>query len=305
MKFERSSGIILHPTSLPGKFGIGTIGKEACIFINFLKETKQKLWQILPLGPTGMGNCPYQNSSVFAANPMLIDLELLVEDGYLEAEDLKTDIIFSNHEVDFEKAKAFKYPLLRKAYRYFRSSADVKMKAQFQQFTDKQNFWLIDYSIYMALKEHFNQKPWFEWEKPLQNRLPLAIKKYTGLLAEEIMFHRFVQFIFFKQWNLLKKYAVKSGVKIIGDIPVFVAYDSSDVWVHPRLFQLNINKTPVYVSGVPPDYFSRTGQLWGNPLYNWDVEKKSLYKWWVKRLNHLFELTDIIRIDQLNGLIRY
>lgn len=305
MKLERSSGIILHPTSLPGKYGIGTLGKEAFSFINFLKATKQKLWQVLPLGPCGMENCPYQNISAFAGNPLLIDLEMLIEEGLLENSNFNTNHAFSNKEAEFDKAASFKYPLLKKAFKTFISIDDKEKNRDFNQYYEENKSWLKDFSLYMALKEHFNNKPWFEWKSSLKNRSEKSIKEYSILLKEDIVYHRFIQYIYNKQWNKLKLYANKSNVRIIGDIPIFVAYDSADVWANPELFQLNKNKDPECVSGCPPDFFSKTGQLWGSPLYNWKNSKKKIYKWWVKRLDHLYKEVDIVRIDHFIGFVRY
>ncbi len=305
MKFERSSGILLHPTSLPGKYGIGTIGKEAYFFVNFLKATKQKLWQILPIGPSGMGNCPYQNISAFAGNPLLIDLELLMEEGLLNETDFETDYLFSDLEAEFDKAAAFKYPLLKKAYKTFFSQSDNPKIEAYKLFCSKNKEWLKDFSLYMAIKEHFDQKPWFEWEETLRNRSSKVLKDYSILLKDEIQYHRFVQYLFYSQWNKLKAYANKANVQIIGDIPIFVAHDSADVWANPELFQLDKNNNPLCISGVPPDFFSKTGQLWGNPLYDWQNSRKKLYKWWVKRFNHLYKMVDIVRIDHFIGFVRY
>jgi 4-alpha-glucanotransferase len=305
MKFERSSGIILHPTSLPGKYGTGTLGKEAYFFINFLKATKQKLWQILPVGPTDAINCPYQNTSAFAGNPLLIDVELLLEDGLLNKNDLDTVLTFTDTEANFAIASEFKFPLLKKAYNNLKIQANKEAVAAFDQFYSKNKSWLRDFSLFMALREHFRQQAWNEWEPQIKHRSSEAMKQYSLLLKDEIQYHRFVQFVFYKQWYKLKKYAARSGVKIIGDIPIFISYDSADVWANPELFQIEKQLLPKSVSGVPPDFFSKTGQLWGNPLYDWSNSRKKLFKWWKKRLDHLLKQVDIVRIDHFIGFSRY
>ncbi len=304
--FERSSGILFHPTSLPGKYGIGTLGKEAYAFIDFLKKSKQKLWQIFPLGPTGYGDSPYQSFSSFAGNPYLIDFDLLIEAHLLSEEDLK-DVSFGDNEeyIDYGAIYNQKYPLLRKAYENFKSSDNNEMKGSLENFKRENSSWLNDYSLYISLKNHFNGLPWNEWAQDIKNREDGAIHHYRNELADDIEYHNFIQFLFFKQWGDVKRYANENGIKIIGDIPIFVAADSSDAWANPEIFLFDKERKPVKVAGVPPDYFSATGQLWGNPLYNWEKLKDTNYSWWVERVRANLSTCDIIRIDHFRGFEAY
>ena len=304
--FERSSGILFHPTSLPGKYGIGTLGKEAYAFIDFLKKSKQKLWQIFPLGPTGYGDSPYQSFSSFAGNPYLIDFDLLIEAHLLSEEDLK-DIFFGDNEeyIDYGAIYNQKYPLLRKAYENFKSSDNNEMKGSLENFKRENSSWLNDYSLYISLKNHFNGLPWNEWAQDIKNREDGAMHHYRSELADDIEYHNFIQFLFFKQWGDVKRYANENGIKIIGDIPIFVAADSSDAWANPEIFLFDKERKPVKVAGVPPDYFSATGQLWGNPLYNWEKLKETNYSWWVERVRANLSTCDIIRIDHFRGFEAY
>ena len=304
--FERSSGILLHPTSLPGKYGIGSLGKEAYKFVDFLKKSNQKLWQIFPLGPTGYGDSPYQCFSSFAGNPYLIDFDLLIEQNLLTEEDLK-DVNFGGNEeyIDYGAIYNQKYPLLRKAYEKFKANGNKELKEKLETFKTENSSWLDDYSLYISLKNHFNGLPWNEWEDDIRTRKEDAINKYKAELANEIEYHNFIQFLFFTQWNNVKKYANDNGIKIIGDIPIFVAVDSSDAWANPEIFLFDPELKPVKVAGVPPDYFSATGQLWGNPLYDWDKLKELNYKWWVDRVRANLSTCDIIRIDHFRGFDEY
>ena len=304
--FERSSGILFHPTSLPGKYGIGTLGKEAYAFIDFLKKSKQKLWQIFPLGPTGYGDSPYQSFSSFAGNPYLIDFDLLIEAHLLSEEDLK-DIFFGDNEeyIDYGAIYNQKYPLLRKAYENFKSSDNNEMKGSLENFKRENSSWLNDYSLYISLKNHFNGLPWNEWAQDIKNREEASMHQYRSELADDIEYHNFIQFLFFKQWGDVKRYANENGIKIIGDIPIFVAADSSDAWANPEIFLFDEERKPVKVAGVPPDYFSATGQLWGNPLYNWEKLKETNYSWWVERVRANLSTCDIIRIDHFRGFEAY
>ena len=304
--FERSSGILFHPTSLPGKYGIGTLGKEAYAFIDFLKKSNQKLWQIFPLGPTGYGDSPYQSFSSFAGNPYLIDFDLLIEAHLLSEEDLR-DIFFGDNEeyIDYGAIYNQKYPLLRKAYENFKSSDNSEMKGSLENFKRENSSWLNDYSLYISLKNHFNGLPWNEWPQDIKNRENAAMEHYKNELADDIEYHNFIQFLFFKQWGDVKRYANENGIKIIGDIPIFVAADSSDAWANPEIFLFDKERKPVKVAGVPPDYFSATGQLWGNPLYNWEKLKDTNYSWWVERVRANLSTCDIIRIDHFRGFEAY
>lgn len=304
--FERSSGILFHPTSLPGKYGIGTLGKEAYAFIDFLKKSRQKLWQIFPLGPTGYGDSPYQSFSSFAGNPYLIDFDLLIEAHLLSEEDLR-DVFFGDNEeyIDYGAIYNQKYPLLRRAYENFKSSDNHETKENLEHFKRENASWLNDYSLYISLKNHFNGLPWNEWAHDIKNREHGAMEHYRNELADDIEYHNFIQFLFFKQWGDVKRYANENGIKIIGDIPIFVAADSSDAWANPEIFLFDEERKPVKVAGVPPDYFSATGQLWGNPLYNWQKLKETNYSWWVERVRANLSTCDIIRIDHFRGFEAY
>lgn len=304
--FDRSSGILLHPTSLPGKYGIGTLGKEAYKFIDFLQKSNQKLWQIFPLGPTGYGDSPYQCFSSFAGNPYLIDFDLLIEANLLSQEDFN-DIYFGNNEeyVDYGALYNNKYPLLKKAYNNFKNNYNESLKEPFETFKNENNSWLDDFSMYISLKNHFNGLPWNEWEENIRSRNIDAINHYKNIISDEIEYQKFTQFLFFTQWNNVKKYANEKGIKIIGDIPIFVAADSADAWANPDIFLFDDELKPEKVAGVPPDYFSATGQLWGNPLYNWNKLKETNYKWWVDRVKANLSTCDIIRIDHFRGFDEY
>lgn len=305
MKNERSSGILLHITSLPGKYGIGTMGSDAFEFIDFLVASGQKIWQILPLGHTGYGDSPYQCFSAFAGNPLLINLEKLIAEGLLESSELPSEKDFDNNEVDFGHIFTYKYPLLRKAYERFKANNKVVEQLRFENFTKKNNFWLHDYAFFMALKNHFGGKAWSEWDNQIKTREAEALSRYSNHLADDIGFYRFLQFVFFSQWKQLKAYANLNDIKIIGDIPLYVAADSADAWSNPGLFDFDQNLNPVTVAGVPPDYFSETGQLWGNPIYNWEVLQQQGFAWWIERVKANLVLYDIIRIDHFRGLAAY
>jgi len=305
MNFDRSSGILLHPTSLPGKFGIGTIGKEAYKFVDFLIETNQTLWQTYPLGPTGYGDSPYQCFSAFAGNPLLIDLEKLVENKLLSDEDLKLDTPFNPDSIDYGQIINFKTPLLKKAFVNFNNNGNNLDKEKLNTFSLHNQEWLDDYSLFMALKEHFGGNPWSKWDNDIKTREHKAISDYKEKLKDTIDFQKFIQYTFFKQWKELKDYANDNYIKIIGDIPIFVAFDSADAWSNPELFLFDKDRNPTCVAGVPPDYFSETGQLWGNPLYNWDKLRETNFSWWVDRIKANLKTSDIIRIDHFRGFAAY
>ena len=268
----RESGVLMHITSLPGKYGVGTIGKPAFDFVDFLKKAGQRCWQILPLTPTGYGDSPYQSCSAFAGNHYLIDLEQLVDDGLL---------------------------MLRIAYGRFQGGE------RFESFCRENSGWLSDFALYMALKEHTGGKPWYDWEDELKLRQPDAIWKMRQTLRQEIRFFCFVQYLFFSQWNALRAYAHKNGIRIIGDVPIYVPLDSADVWSDPELFQLDENRMPVAVAGCPPDAFSQDGQLWGNPLYRWDRMMADGYGWWIRRLAAAGNIYDVVRLDHFRGFESY
>ncbi|MDI6786678.1 MAG: 4-alpha-glucanotransferase [bacterium] len=305
MRFPRSSGILLHPTSLPSQFGIGDIGKEAYRFIDFLSDAGQKLWQILPLGPTGYGNSPYACFSAFAGNPLLISFEELLHQGLLQHSDLTDIPDFPKNEVDYKAVINFKYPLLQKSFDYFKNNFSHEIKYEFNTFCEQNISWLDDYALFMSLKSAYKEKVWNKWDKEISQRQPEAIEKAAQKYADSILFYKYLQYQFFKQWSFLKKYANEKNISIIGDIPIFIAYNSADVWSHPSMFYLDKNGNPTVVAGVPPDYFSSTGQLWGNPLYRWDIMAYNKYNWWINRFNISLELVDILRIDHFRGFEAY
>lgn len=297
--FPRQAGVLMHPTSLPSQYGIGDLGQEAYDFIDFLVASKQKLWQILPLNPVGYGNSPYQCLSAFAGNHLLISLDKLVNRGLLREHDLTAHPLFDDKQVDFEQVKLYKEQLLAVAFRNFKQQP---RSLAYEKFLEENNFWLMDYALFMALKKEFQDKAWNQWPADLLSRKKSELEKYRTLLAEEINYHQFLQFVFTTQWQDVKAYAKEYGVKIVGDIPIFVAHDSSDVWANQELFDLDKKGSPQTVAGVPPDYFSATGQLWGNPHYRWDKMAENDYKWWRQRLQVLLKLVDIVRFDHFRGL---
>ncbi len=298
---------MLHITSLPGKYGIGTMGKEAYAFVDFLEKAGQKIWQILPLGHTGYGDSPYQCFSAFAGNPLLIDLDLLAKNGLLNKSHFpaKKKKHFDHDKVDFGRMFTCKYPILREAFRLFTQNHDQKIKEEYNRFVWESKFWLDDYAFFMALKDHFGGKSWAQWSYDIKTRKMDAMLNYRQQLHDQIMFYYFVQYAFFAQWQALKKYANDKGISIIGDIPLYVAADSSDAWANTQLFDYNQDLNPITVAGVPPDYFSVTGQLWGNPIYKWDVHKQDGFAWWVERVKANLILYDIIRIDHFRGLAAF
>jgi len=304
MNTDRQCGILLHPTSLPSQHGIGDLGPEAFRFVDFLRESGQSLWQVLPLNPVGYGWSPYQSPSAFAGNILLISIHGLLEEGLLEEKDLETldRSDFPVEWVDFPAVKKYKETLLKKAFAKFDQSAK---SGDYLRFLDEKAYWLHDYSLFMALKEYFGGAAWHHWTATAAARDRGAMEYYRKLLSDGIRYHCFKQFIFHKQWLRLKKYANDQGIKVIGDIPIYVSYDSSDVWSNPELFKLDKSGRPAAVAGVPPDYFSKTGQLWGNPLYNWDRMRQDGYLWWRRRLENTFQLVDIARIDHFRGFEAY
>ena len=305
MTSSRVSGILLHPTSLPGRFGIGDLGSEAYRFADFLADAKQRLWQVLPLGPLGCGNSPYQCHSVFAGNPLLLSLEMLVEEGLLEAADLANAPHFPEHSVDFDAVRAFKLPLLQKSFRAFEDKASPGQRAGFESFCNEKASWLDEYALYTALKEAHSLQAWNMWEDDIKLRRTAAVKRWSKKLAREIRCHKYQQYQFFKQWSRLKKYCSDRGIRLFGDMPIFIALDSATVWLHPELFYLDKSGRPTVVAGVPPDYFSATGQLWGNPLYRWDLMAQDGYAWWIERIQATLSLVDIVRLDHFRGFEKY
>jgi len=300
MKFPRSSGVLLHPTSLPGPFGIGDLGPEAFRFAKVLVDAGQSLWQVLPLGPTGYGDSPYACYSAFAGNTLLISPEQLVADGLLVKADLP-ELSASAERINFGEAHAIKEALLKKAYERYKQTTDTNLRSAFETFAQLQAHWLEDYALFRALKDAHGGVAWNEWEPSLVRRDASALEIARDKLQDEIEAHMFYQFLFFQQWTALKAYCNGHDIEIIGDLPIFVAPDSADVWTNPEQFQLDKNGTPTVVAGVPPDYFSKTGQLWGNPLYNWERMLKDGFQWWIERVRATFKVVDIARVDHFRG----
>jgi 4-alpha-glucanotransferase len=305
MKFTRSSGVILHPTSLPGPDGIGDLGPEAYRWVNFMKECGFGLWQVLPLGPTGYGDSPYQCFSAFAGNPYLVSPTLLLEDDLLSVDDLADRPGFPDERVDYGEVIRWKLILLERAYTSFQEAGTAELKAEMDAFQSGEASWLEDFALFMAIKESQGMVSWDNWPKPLRSRDPRALAAFRQANPEAIQRHIFRQFLFFRQWQALHEYANVQGIQIIGDIPIFVAYDSADVWAHPELFYLDKEGRPTFVAGVPPDYFSPTGQLWGNPIYKWNVHRESSYAWWIERIRSTLKLVDFLRLDHFRGFAGY
>lgn len=301
----RKNGVLLPIFSLPSKYGIGCFSKEAYAFIDILKEMGQSLWQILPLGPTGYGDSPYQSFSTFAGNPYFIDLEQLVDNRFLTKEECDNgDFLDSDTCINYEKLYYNRFSILRKAYGRALTYGELKKEA-YINFCKEQEFWLKDYALYMSVKKKFSDQSFEHWDNDIKMRMPKAVKRYEEELKEEIQFQMYLQYLFFQQWNRLKSYANKNNIQIIGDIPIYVAYDSADAWANPEIFQFDKQCCPTFVAGCPPDGFSKTGQLWGNPLYDWEEHKKTDYKWWIQRIRFCMELYDITRIDHFRGFDEY
>ncbi len=304
MRLPRSSGILLHPTSLPGRYGVGDLGDAAFGFVDFLAGAKLGVWQVLPLGPTAFLDSPYQCFSAFGGNPLLISPDKLMADGLLTADDLRTLPTFPADRVDFGPVIAYKRDLLQRAAQRFKTGANRALTTAFESFQQEQASWLDDYALFMALKEAHNFAMWWTWEPGIASRTPRALAKWRTRLAEAVVDHQLFQFLFFRQWRAVKQYANERGIRIIGDVPIFVAHDSADVWSHRDLFFLNQRGKLTVVAGVPPDLFSTKGQLWGNPLYRWGVMAAQHYKWWIDRLRTNLALVDVLRIDHFIGFTR-
>ena len=298
----RKCGVLLGISSIPSKYGIGTFSKEAYEFVDFLEKAGQKLWQILPLGPTGYGDSPYQSFSTFAGNPYYIDLEALIEEGLITKEECDSYDFGDNVEyIDYEKIYLSRFKALRTAY----NNSNIANNADFQKFVADNAYWLDDYALYMAVKNENDSKGWNEWDEDIKLRKPEAVAAYKEKLKDEIEFYQFQQYYFAKQWFALKEYANNKGIEIVGDIPIYVAFDSADAWTNPELFQFDDTCTPTGVAGCPPDAFSATGQLWGNPLYDWEYHKSTGYDWWMKRIGYCYQLYDVVRIDHFRGFDEY
>ncbi len=334
----RKCGILVHPISFPSRFGIGDMGPYCKDFIDYMVKSSQKLWQILPLGHTGFGDSPYQSFSTFAGNPLMLSPEILAKKGYISEDDIEYVPYFNERKIEYGKVIDYKYDIYKKAYKGFKAIKDTVLKRKYNAFCTKNAFWLEDYSLFMALKHYFIEKRKNTWESPeyktfyrtaskymstdtvkdcfyggswnsfpadIRDRKPEAIFKYSELLKEDMDFYKFIQFEFYSQWADVRAYANKNGIEIIGDIPIFVAGDSSDTWANRELFHINAKGFATQVAGVPPDYFSKNGQLWGNPLYNWKNHKAQSYDWWVKRVEKTLELVDIVRIDHFRAFESY
>ena len=302
---ERASGILLHPTSLPGAFGAGDFGPDAYRFIDWLVSAGQSYWQVLPLGEIGHGNSPYMSMSAFAGNILLIDLIDLSAKGWLGPGDLVSDPDFRPDKVDYNLLWSYRIERLRHASKRFFASAHDDMHRSYTEFCISESAWLEDYSLFMTIAEHENWRAWNVWPSELVKREAQALSQFQTANADQVGFWKFCQWCFARQWSDLRLYANEHGIKIIGDIPIFVSYQSADVWSHQELFELDENGRPTFVAGVPPDYFSETGQFWGNPQYCWDIHEKTGYAWWVSRLGHALQLADMVRIDHFRGFAAY
>ena len=301
MPFHRASGVLLHPTSLPARFGIGDLGPAAFEFIDFLASAGQRLWQVLPLGPTGYGDSPYQSFSAFAGNPLLISVERLIEDGLLRESEADSHQSFQPGNVDFPAVIAHRRALWPRMLERFEAAGSTPMRDRFDRFCSAHAHWLDDFALFMAVKEAHDQTAWTAWEPDIARRDPSAIARWSIRGAREIRLHKLTQFVFFEQWQRVREACHARSIQIMGDLPIFVAHDSADVWARRELFRLDPDGRPTVVAGVPPDYFSATGQLWGNPHYRWDVLQQTGYAWWIERFRALFTLVDRVRIDHFRG----
>jgi 4-alpha-glucanotransferase len=305
MTNPRRSGILLHPSSLPSRWGIGDLGITAYEFVDFLIAAGQQLWQVMPLGPTGYGDSPYASFSAFAGNPLLISIDRLRDDGLLTDADLMDVPFFSDAHVDYGATLHWKLPLLQRSSERFMADASAEQQRQFDDFRSRNASWLTDYTLFAALKQEHNNASWNTWAPAIARHEPAAVAQWSHELRDQVRFHSYLQFQFFNQWQQLKSYANQHDISIIGDIPIFVAYDSADVWAHPDSFALNADGTPTVIAGVPPDFFSATGQRWGNPLYRWEVLAQQGYAWWIERFRTTLKLVDIMRLDHFRGFAAY
>ncbi len=305
MLAKRASGVLMHPTSFPGPDGIGDLGPEAYRWIDFLAQANCHLWQVLPLGPTGYGDSPYQCFSAFAGNPYLVSSAMLLDSDLLTRSDLADRPSFPAVKVDYGPVIEWKLTLLDRAYAHFKEGAPAAIKKAYKKFCEQNAEWLDDFALFMAIKESQGGVSWDNWPKELRSRDPQALEAFAKSNAESIEKHKVRQFFFFDQWAKVLEYAHSKDIQVIGDIPIFIAYDSADAWSHPELFYLDKAGKPTVVAGVPPDYFSPTGQLWGNPLYRWDAHKKEGYAWWIKRFKAVLGVVDVIRLDHFRGFAGY
>jgi 4-alpha-glucanotransferase len=301
----RRSGVLLHLTSLPSPYGIGDLGPGAYRFADFLADAGQSIWQILPLNPTSpaSGNSPYSSLSAFAGNPLLISPERLVQDGFLAPAEVEEALSCDGEKVDYAAASVYKFNLLRKAFERF--ACGNREDFGFAGFCRDHAYWLNDYALFVALKEHFKGIEWGAWQSEIRHRTAAILQEWQELLADRVLAEKFFQYLFFRQWLALKSYCNQKNIQLIGDLPIYVSYDSVDVWSHPLLFELDEEQRPAVVAGVPPDYFSVTGQLWGNPVYRWQVLQQSGYRWWIQRFEHNLRLFDVIRLDHFRGFVGY
>ncbi|GIV16268.1 MAG: 4-alpha-glucanotransferase [Armatimonadota bacterium] len=302
---KRCAGILLHPTSLPGAYGIGELGDEAYRFVDWLVRACQGIWQVLPLGPTGFADSPYAAFSAFAGNPLLISLQRLFDEGLLTGDDFADYPFLPSDRVDYGAIIPAKMAALRRAYERWKAQTDEAERYRLDAFRAEQGWWLEDFALFMALKGAYGGRAWTEWDRDLIVRKPDALQYARQQLADEVQFHVFLQHCFVTQWSDLKHYANERGIRIMGDMPIFVAHDSADVWAHPEMFYLDTQGNPTFVAGVPPDYFSPTGQRWGNPVYRWDVLKRRGYRWWVERFRWTLHLVDMVRVDHFRGFAAY
>jgi 4-alpha-glucanotransferase len=305
MKWPRASGILAHPTSLPGRFAVGDLGLGAFHFLDFLVASHQHIWQTLPLGPTGLGDSPYSLLSAFAGNPLLISPESLLAEQLLDEDDLADAPAFDAATVDFEAARPWKTRLLQRSFQRFQHYQDAALRESFQAFCDEQRDWLDDYALFLAMKAHFGGKAWTDWPRPYAMRELEVLASARATLADEIALHRYTQFLFFRQWAELRAQAHVRGIHMMGDLAIFVAHDSADVWANQDLFLLDNTGHPTVVAGVPPDYFSETGQRWGNPIYRWDALAADGYRWWIVRVQQALQLQDFLRLDHFRGFEAY
>ena len=299
---KRSAGVLLHPTSLPGPYGVGDLGDELVAFLDWAASAGMHLWQVLPLNPPGYGNSPYNCVSSIGGNPLLISPQRLLQEQLLTSEDIGDVPAFPADHADFDRVMTWKAALLRKAWKRFESTA---LGGEYERFAAEQQEWLDDFALYMAIKERTGGTPWWLWDEPLARRESAAMKKAEGELRDETRFHKFVQFLFFRQWAAVRDAAHARGINIMGDVPIYVAHDSADVWANRELFQIDERGNPIVVAGVPPDYFSATGQRWGNPIYRWEALRETGYRWWITRIRTNLRLADVIRLDHFRGFAAY